>query len=174
MELHIVYMIYAHEQKRRHFHAKMTSAKLYIYIGLGARDMYIHEADTALDIFRFAVFFSIAPERTNSSLQTGLRSNGYSVPEKSIFQQRMVCWESFVFGLLTASEATDVSRVLQGCLKDVSSVSQGCLKLFQGHSKDVSRVFKCCFKDFFESIKGYFKAVPMVFQECFKSILGVF
>ena len=84
------------------------------------RRLYIDEADTALDIFRFAVFFSIAPERTNSSLQTGLRSNGYSVPEKSIFQQRMVCWELFVFGLLTASEATDVSRVLQGCLLGVS------------------------------------------------------
>ena len=41
-----------------HFHAKTTNAKLYIYIGVGARDLYIDEARTALDIFRFAVFFS--------------------------------------------------------------------------------------------------------------------
>ena len=27
-----------------------------IYIGVGARDLYTHEAHTALDIFRFAVF----------------------------------------------------------------------------------------------------------------------
>ena len=44
-------------QKRRHFYAKTTSAKLYIYIGVGARDLYIDEAHTALHIFRFAVFF---------------------------------------------------------------------------------------------------------------------
>ena len=33
-----------------------TSAKLYIYIGVGARDLYIDEAHMALDIFRFAAF----------------------------------------------------------------------------------------------------------------------
>ena len=40
-------------QKRRHFHEKATSAKLYIYIVVGARDMYIDEAhmDTELDIY---------------------------------------------------------------------------------------------------------------------------
>ena len=48
----------AHKQKRRHFHAKTTSAKLYIYNGVGARDLYIDEAHTALDIFRFAAFFN--------------------------------------------------------------------------------------------------------------------
>ena len=47
----------AHKQKRRHFHAKTTSAKLYIYIVVGARDLHIDEAHMALDIFRFAVFF---------------------------------------------------------------------------------------------------------------------
>ena len=47
----------AHKQKRRHFHAKTTSAKIYIYNGVGARDLYIDKAHTALDIFRFAAFF---------------------------------------------------------------------------------------------------------------------
>ena len=47
----------AQKQKRRHFHIKVNSAKLYIYIGVGARDLCIDEAHTALDIFRFAVFF---------------------------------------------------------------------------------------------------------------------
>ena len=46
-----------HKQKKRHFHAKATSAKLYIYNGVGARDLYIDEAHKALDIFRFAAFF---------------------------------------------------------------------------------------------------------------------
>ena len=32
--------------------------KLYIYMGVGARDLYIDEAYTVLDIFRFAEFFS--------------------------------------------------------------------------------------------------------------------
>ena len=45
------------KQKRRHFYAKTTIAKLYIYIGVEARDLYIDEAHTALDIFRFAAFF---------------------------------------------------------------------------------------------------------------------
>ena len=45
------------KQKRRHFYAKTTSAKLYIYIEVRARDLYIDEAHTALDIFRFAAFF---------------------------------------------------------------------------------------------------------------------
>ena len=38
----------AHKQKRGHFHAKTTSAKLFIYIGLGARDLYMDEAHTSL------------------------------------------------------------------------------------------------------------------------------
>ena len=46
-----------HKQKKKHFHAKMTSAKLYIYIGVWARDLYIDEARMALDMFRFAAFF---------------------------------------------------------------------------------------------------------------------
>ena len=45
----------AHKQKRQHFHAKTTSAKLYIYIGVGSRDLFIDEAHTALGIF--PVFF---------------------------------------------------------------------------------------------------------------------
>ena len=48
----------AHTEKTT-FHAKMTTAKLYLYIGLGASDLYIDETHTALDIFRFAVFFFI-------------------------------------------------------------------------------------------------------------------
>ena len=39
------------------FSCKDSSAKLYIYIGRGVRDLYIDEAHMALDIFRFAVFF---------------------------------------------------------------------------------------------------------------------
>ena len=49
----------AHKQKSRHFHAKTASAKLYIYNGVGARDLYINEAHTALDIFRIAAFFTL-------------------------------------------------------------------------------------------------------------------
>ena len=51
------------KQKRRHFYAKTTSAKLYIYIEVRARDLYIDEAHTVLDIFpacclvRFVAFF---------------------------------------------------------------------------------------------------------------------
>ena len=48
----------AHKQKRRHFHAKTTSAKLYIHNGVGERDFYIDEAHTELDIFRFVAFLS--------------------------------------------------------------------------------------------------------------------
>ena len=53
----------AHKQKRRHFHAKTTSAKLYYYIGVRPRDLFIDEAHTVLHIFpacclvRFAAFF---------------------------------------------------------------------------------------------------------------------
>ena len=54
---HDKYNIRGLAQKRRHFYAKTTSVKLYIYIGVGARDLYIDKAHTALDIFRFAVFF---------------------------------------------------------------------------------------------------------------------
>ena len=43
------------KQERRHFHAKTTSAKLYFYIGVGSRDLFISEAHPALGIF--PVFF---------------------------------------------------------------------------------------------------------------------
>ena len=61
MELHMVNIIYAGllipaQTEKMTFHAKTTSAKLYLYNGLGARDLYIDEAHTALDIFRFAAF----------------------------------------------------------------------------------------------------------------------
>ena len=46
-----------YKQKRRHFHAKTTCAKLYIYIGSGPRDLFIDEAHTALGIF--SVFFPL-------------------------------------------------------------------------------------------------------------------
>ena len=52
MELHMRNMIYAalpmHEQTE-------TFAKLYIYIGVGSRDLFIDEAHTAVGIF--PVFF---------------------------------------------------------------------------------------------------------------------
>ena len=63
MELRMLNVIYiwhcpwAHKRKRRHFHAKTTSAKHYIYVGVGSRDLFIDEAHMALDIFRYAVFF---------------------------------------------------------------------------------------------------------------------
>ena len=59
----------AHKQKRRHFHAKTTSAKLYYYIGVRSRDLFIDEAHTVLDIFpacclvRFAAFLGRALAR---------------------------------------------------------------------------------------------------------------
>ena len=53
-----------HKQKRRHFHAKTTSAKLYYCIGVRSRDLYIDEAHTALDIFRFAAFFHSMQQNT--------------------------------------------------------------------------------------------------------------
>ena len=43
----------------------MTSAKLYIYIGAGARVLYIEEAHTALDIFPFAAFFELKFQHKN-------------------------------------------------------------------------------------------------------------
>ena len=62
----------AHKQKRRHFHVKITSVNLYIYTGVGARNLYIDEAHTALDIFRFAAFFLGKQEKTgpNRAKQT--------------------------------------------------------------------------------------------------------
>ena len=61
MDLHMInnsrHCPCAQKQKRRHFHTKTTSAKLYMYIGVGPRDLYIDEAHMALDIFCFAAFF---------------------------------------------------------------------------------------------------------------------
>ena len=38
-----------HKQtERQHFHAETTSAKLYIYIGVRSRDLFIDKAHTAL------------------------------------------------------------------------------------------------------------------------------
>ena len=44
----------AHKQKRQHFNAKTTSAKLYLYIGTCTLKKH-----TPLDIFRFAAFFHL-------------------------------------------------------------------------------------------------------------------
>ena len=56
-------------------HAKMTSAKLYIYIGVGARDMYIDEAHMALDTFSFTEFFFLrAHKRENQDLYSPVLS----------------------------------------------------------------------------------------------------
>ena len=55
MELHMIDIIYT----ALPMHAKtekMTIAKLYIYIGVEAKDLYINEAHTALYKFRFAAF----------------------------------------------------------------------------------------------------------------------
>ena len=43
-------------QETRHLHTKTTSVKLYINMEMGARDLYIDKAHTALDIFRFTAF----------------------------------------------------------------------------------------------------------------------
>ena len=53
MELHMINIIYAALPMRGQTNAKTIRAKLYIYIGVGARDE-AHMA--ALDIFRFAAF----------------------------------------------------------------------------------------------------------------------
>ena len=41
------------------FSCKDDSAKLYIFIGVGAMDLYIEEAHRVLDIFRFLRFNKI-------------------------------------------------------------------------------------------------------------------
>ena len=51
-----------HIQKRQHFYAQTTSAKLYVCIGVEARDLYIDKAHTALDILRFTVFLDTIPD----------------------------------------------------------------------------------------------------------------
>ena len=54
MELHMINIIFAALPMREQIE-KTTSAKLYIYIGVGSRDLFIDEAYTALGIFM--VFF---------------------------------------------------------------------------------------------------------------------
>ena len=53
-----------HNQKRRHFHTKTTSAKPYIYIGVGSRDLLTKHTGRwayyffpACCLLRFAAFF---------------------------------------------------------------------------------------------------------------------
>ena len=58
----------------------VQSAKPYIYIGVGARDLYIDEAHMALDIFRFAVFFSFLKPPA-----------WFYVPHRSIFLLAGLC-----------------------------------------------------------------------------------
>ena len=63
IEFHMIDMIYAAlpmcaQTEKTIFSCKDNYAKLYIYMGVGARDLYIDEAYTVLDIFRFAEFFS--------------------------------------------------------------------------------------------------------------------
>ena len=57
MELHMINIIYVALFMRTQTE-KTTSAKLYTHNGMGARDLYINEAHMALNIFRFAAFFS--------------------------------------------------------------------------------------------------------------------
>ena len=47
---------------------KTTSAKLYIYIEVRARDLYIDEAHTVLDIFSFAAFFQRVSKNKKSEI----------------------------------------------------------------------------------------------------------
>ena len=47
-------------QKRQHYNAKTTNVKLYIYIGVGTRDMYIDEEHMALDRTYSALRYSLA------------------------------------------------------------------------------------------------------------------
>ena len=61
----------ANKQKGRHFHAKTTSAKLDIYIGVWSRDLFIDEAFTVLGIF--PVFFPCMLP----TLLCGIFSEGY-------------------------------------------------------------------------------------------------
>ena len=45
------------KQKRRHFHAKTTSAKLYFYIGVGSRALFIDKAHTVLGNWAYSRYF---------------------------------------------------------------------------------------------------------------------
>ena len=56
MTLHMINIIYAALPMRAETE-KTTSGKLYIYIGVGARDLNIDKTHMALDIFCFVVFF---------------------------------------------------------------------------------------------------------------------
>ena len=62
MELYMINIVYAAllmcTQTEKTTFSKTTSAKLYIYDGMGARVLYIDAVHTALDIFCFAAFFS--------------------------------------------------------------------------------------------------------------------
>ena len=61
MELHTINTIYVAlpmcTNRKNDIFMQRRLTKLYIYIGVGVRDLYIDEAHMALDIFRFAVFF---------------------------------------------------------------------------------------------------------------------
>ena len=56
MEFYMIVISYAALPMRAHTE-KTTIAKLYIYMGVEARDLCIDEAHMALDIFHFVVFF---------------------------------------------------------------------------------------------------------------------
>ena len=57
-------------QIEKTIYAKTTSAKLYIYIGVGARDLYIDEAHTAVDIFRIWHLFGLYSVSLGDALTT--------------------------------------------------------------------------------------------------------
>ena len=61
------------------FHAKTTSAKLYIYI------LEWGQSTHGAGHIPLCGIFSTGPQRTKSNLKTGLRSNGCLVQEKSRF-----------------------------------------------------------------------------------------
>ena len=69
----------------------MTCAKLYIYNGVGARDLYIDEAHTALDIFRFAAFLDIHFNAGIKELESNTLKSVFSRGNKVNVELRLCC-----------------------------------------------------------------------------------
>ena len=82
----------------------MTSAKLYIYIGVGARDLHIDEAHTMLDIFCSAAFFIPA----TSDLE--LLSQKYDILQH--FWETSWWVESKLVGLVGLTKARSLNSAL--------------------------------------------------------------
>ena len=62
----------------------MTGAKLYIYNGVGAKDLYIDEAHMALDIFRFVIFaFQNCQQILNNFITLDVLEGLYNICNKN-------------------------------------------------------------------------------------------